>query len=144
VLGDIDLVRPLGIAGIRCAVVARPTGLARHSRFTDVVIEWADPWAAPRTVLSRLLDFGARQASAPVLYYQDDCDLLLVSRNRAALSESFRFVVPDPELVEDHVDKAASSGSPSGTACPCRRPAGSAPTTLSRLTGSVFPPPSRR
>ena len=44
VMGSIDLVRPLGLAGIRCAVVAHPTNIARFSRFTDAVIEWADPW----------------------------------------------------------------------------------------------------
>jgi predicted ATP-grasp superfamily ATP-dependent carboligase len=106
VLGDIDLVRPLGMAGIRCAVVARPTGLARHSRFTEIVIEWADPWSDPGTLLARLLAFGSSQDAAPVLFYQDDWDLLLVSRNRAALAERFRFVMPDAELVEDLVDKA--------------------------------------
>ncbi len=63
VIGDMDLVRPLALAGIRCAVVAPPGAASRYSRFTQVVLPWADPW------------------------------------ERA-------FVVPDPTLVEELVDKA--------------------------------------
>ena len=35
VMGSMDLVRPLGLAGIRCAVVARPGGASLYSRFTQ-------------------------------------------------------------------------------------------------------------
>ncbi|MCC2670222.1 MAG: ATP-grasp protein, partial [Armatimonadetes bacterium] len=44
VIGDIDLVRPLGLAGIRSAVVAKPGDPIRYSRFTEQVIDWLDPW----------------------------------------------------------------------------------------------------
>ncbi|HET8651938.1 MAG TPA: ATP-grasp domain-containing protein [Gaiellaceae bacterium] len=105
VIGDIDLLRPLGLAGIRCGVVAAPGAIVRYSRFTDAVIESVDPWKEPGELLARLLRFGEAQEARPVLYYQGDWDLLLVSRHREQLGEAFRFVVPDAELVEDLVDK---------------------------------------
>jgi predicted ATP-grasp superfamily ATP-dependent carboligase len=57
--------------------------------------------------LVQLLEaFAASQAERPVLFYQEDEYLLFVSRNRERLRESFRFVMPGSELVEDLVDKA--------------------------------------
>jgi D-aspartate ligase len=106
VLGDIDLVRPLGLAGIRCAVVAPPGDPIRYSRFTTHVLDWLDPWKDAEALVERLLEFAATQPAKPVLYYEEDRDLLLVSRHRSRLRDGFRFVVPDPELVENLVDKA--------------------------------------
>jgi predicted ATP-grasp superfamily ATP-dependent carboligase len=40
-----------------------------------------------------------------VLFYEEDRELLLISRYRERLSRHFRFVAPDPVLVEDLVDK---------------------------------------
>lgn len=105
-MGDMDLVRPLGLAGIRCAVVAPPGDPMRYSRFTSEVIEWQDTWKHAPEVVARLCAWGRRQSETPVLYYQEDRDLLMVSRYRKELGEVFRFVVPDTELVEDLVDKA--------------------------------------
>ncbi|MCW2248929.1 putative ATP-grasp superfamily ATP-dependent carboligase [Azospirillum fermentarium] len=106
VLGDLDLVRPLGLAGVRCAVVAPPGAPVRHSRYTHAVIgeEVAD--TAPAALLARLLDFARSQPAPPVLFYQDDAQLLLVSRRREALQPAFRMVIAGAELVEDLVDKA--------------------------------------
>src|ERR671936_438411 len=42
----------------------------------------------------------------PVFYYDGDADLLLLSRHRDRLRESFRFVVANADLVETLVDKA--------------------------------------
>lgn len=106
VMGDMDLVRPLGLAGIPCAVVARPGAAVRYSRFTRAVVEWADPWTEAERLVERLLEFARRQPQPPVLYYQEDRELLLVSRFRAALTPAFRFVIAEPELVEALVDKA--------------------------------------
>ena len=106
VIGDMDLVRPLGLAGIRCAVVARPGARVRYSRFTRAVLEWADPSGAGDVLVERLLCFAAAQASRPVLYYEGDWDLLLISRRRDELARGFGFVIPPRELVEDLVDKA--------------------------------------
>jgi D-aspartate ligase len=106
VIGSIDLVRPLGLAGIRCAVVAHPTNVARFSRFTERVIEWVDPWERPDELLELLVGYAAGQAERPVLYYEGDAELLLISRNRERLEPWLRFLLPEPERVEELVDKA--------------------------------------
>ena len=105
VIGGMDLVRPLGLGGIGCAVVAQPGRSTRYSRFTRAVIEWADPWREPAVLLERLMRFGSAEPEQPALFYEGDWDLLLVSRSRERLRGAFRFVVPDAQLVEDLVDK---------------------------------------
>ena len=100
-----DLVRPLGIAGIDCAVVAEPGDPPRFSRFKRAAVEWASPWEQAEQLVQNLIDFGMTQAEPPVLFYESDGELLLVSRYRNRLSNFFRFVVPDQTLVEDLVDK---------------------------------------
>lgn len=106
VIGSMDLVRPLGLAGIRCAVVARPHARVRYSRFTVDAIDWADPWREPEVLVDRLLAFGRGQPEPPVLYYDRDAVLLLLSRRREELQDVFRFVLPEAELVERLLDKA--------------------------------------
>ena len=105
VLGSMDLVRPLGLAGIRCVVAARPGAPPRFSRFTAARLEWTDPWRYPDVLARTLVTFGAAQAERPVLFYEEDGDLLFISRWRDALARAFHFVVPDATLVEDLVDK---------------------------------------
>jgi len=106
VIGEIDLVRSLGLAGIQCAVVSPPGDFTRYSRFAQVKLPWADSWRAPEELVEILLAFGRAQPDKPVLYYNGDWHLLVVSRFREQLEQVFRFVVPDPELVEDLVDKS--------------------------------------
>jgi D-aspartate ligase len=110
VIGTMDVVRPLGMAGIRCAVVAGPDDAARWSRHTVAVIPWRDPWREPERLLEALLGFATAQPAPPVLFYEGDWDLLLVSRQRERLARGFRFVVAAPELVEDLVDKERFAG----------------------------------
>jgi D-aspartate ligase len=107
VMGDMNLVRPLGLAGIHCTVVTQSDGLTRFSRFASEAILWPDEEIADGAdaLLDRLVQFGSSQAQRPVLFYEQDTQLLFVSRNRDALSEAFRFVIADPPLVEDLVDK---------------------------------------
>jgi len=105
VLGDSDLLRALSLADIPCAVVAAPGEPARYSRFARAVLDWADAWERPEQLLELLDRFAAAQATRPVLFYEEDRELLLISRYRERLSRHFRFVVPDPVLVEDLVDK---------------------------------------
>ena len=50
--------------------------------------------------------FAADRDQRPVLFYDGDWDLLLVSRYRRRLREGFDFIIPDATLVEDLVDKA--------------------------------------
>ncbi len=106
VIGSMDLVRPLGLAGIASAVVVEPDDVAAYSRFTRAVIPLADPRREPELLLERLLGFARTQPEPPVLFYGQDADLLFVSRHRDRLGEGFRFVIPDAELVEALVDKA--------------------------------------
>jgi D-aspartate ligase len=104
-MGDMDLVRPLGLAGVRCAVVVPPGAASRYSRFTEQSLPWADSWKQPDALVESLIEFAKTQTERPVLFYQTDGELLLVSRNRERLHKYFRFTVADPELVEALVDK---------------------------------------
>jgi D-aspartate ligase len=105
VIGEIDLVRALALAGIRSAVVAQPGNPARYSRAAVRVLEWRDPWAEPEALVERLLAFGRAQPERPILFYDGDWDALLVSRHRDELSEAFRFVIAESGLVEALLDK---------------------------------------
>ena len=104
-MGDMDLVRPLGLAGIACAVVAPPGSPPVHSRFNRATIPWRDFWEGGEGLVEALVRFGSEQPEPPVLYFEEDSQLLLVSRHRERLARAFRFAVADPELVEDLVDK---------------------------------------
>jgi D-aspartate ligase len=106
VIGDMDLVRPLGLAGIRCAVVAARNDPVSFSRFTRVRLDRQPLWDQPEAQVQVLERFGATAAARPVLFYQGDPDTLMVSRFRDVLGRHFRFVVPEADLVEDLVDKA--------------------------------------
>jgi D-aspartate ligase len=105
-MGEIDLVRALAMAHIRSAVMVQEGNPAQYSRAVSDTISWLDPAREPDALVERLLAFAARCSEPPVLYYDGDWDLLLVSRLRDRLSPAFRFVVADRELVEDLVDKA--------------------------------------
>lgn len=105
VMGDMNLVRPLGLAGIPCSVVAPPGSPPTHSRFVRSTIPWKDFWENSENLVEALLRFGAAQPEPPVLFYQEDSQLLLVSRNRDRLAHAFRFVMAHAELVESLVDK---------------------------------------
>jgi D-aspartate ligase len=109
VIGSMDLVRPLGLAGIHSAVVVAPDDVAVHSRFTRAVVPRADPARETELLLDRLMAFAETQPEPPVLFYGNDADLLFVSRQRERLRQGFRFVVADAELVENLVDKARFS-----------------------------------
>jgi len=105
VLGEIDLVRALALAGVRSAVGVPPGNPARYSRAAAHVLDWRDPCREPEALLERLLAFGRTQPERPVLFYDGDWDTLLISRYREQLSEAFRFVIADNELVESLIDK---------------------------------------
>jgi D-aspartate ligase len=101
-----DLIRPLGLAGIGCAAVAGPDDPTRFSRFTRRVVERHDAWKAPGEQVEALLRFSRQERAAPILFYESDAELLLVSRHREALAERFRFALPERQLVEDLLDKS--------------------------------------
>lgn len=105
VLGDIDLVRALGLARVPSTVLAPPGAPVRYSRHTRAMFPWHNAWENPEQLVDSLVRFGQAQPEPPVLFYQEDRTLLLVSRFREQLREGFRFVVPDAELVEQLVEK---------------------------------------
>jgi predicted ATP-grasp superfamily ATP-dependent carboligase len=105
VLGDTDLIRALGLAGIKCAVASRARSPIPHSRFVAERIEWANNWGDPDRVVANLVEYAAGCAQPPPLFYQHDGDLALVSRHREALRRGLRFVIGDAELVEQLIDK---------------------------------------
>lgn len=105
-LGDLDLITPLGRSGIPCVAVAEPGAPARRSRYVHRSIDLLPTWTEPEAMVERLVAAAAGAAEPPVLFYQSDPELLAVSRHRRRLASALRFVVADPELVEDLVDKA--------------------------------------
>src|SRR5207249_9923860 len=106
VMGDMDLVRPLGLAGIPCVAVAPRGAPTRFTRFARHALDWVDAWDAPEAQVDVLVRFAEAQPEPPVLYYEEDRELLLVSRFRDRLARAFRFVAADADLVEALVDKA--------------------------------------
>jgi D-aspartate ligase len=105
VMGDVDLVRTLGMAGIRSAAVTRPGWPADHSRFTAERVEWADNWGEPERLLQNILSFAAAMPAPPPLFFQHDGDLTFVSRMRDQLRPHLRFTIASAELIEQCVDK---------------------------------------
>lgn len=101
ILGDMDLVRPVGEAGVSCAVVAHRTDPTRWSKFTKAVIDADAPG-----LLDRMLEFGHTCDNRPVIFYEADWSLQLVSEHRETLGEVFRFVVPERADVERLLSKA--------------------------------------
>ncbi len=105
VMGDMDLLRPIAAAGIPCTVVAPPGAPSLYSRFAQARLHWDSSQDAGKRV-DALVEFGRAQSERPVLFYEGDEELLLLSRHRERLAQAFRFVIADARLVEDIVDKA--------------------------------------
>ena len=105
VLGTTDLVRPLGLAGLRCAVVAKPGAPVRYSRFVTAAFDWPQPWTDSEGLIDELVRWGKAQPEAPVLFYQLNDHLKFVSDHRAELSEAYRFVIAETHQVDDLLDK---------------------------------------
>ena len=106
VMGDMDLLRPLALAGVSCAVVSRPGVPSLYSRYARAHLAWDDYSSDTGKLLDALVGFGAAQTEPPVLFYEEDGQALFVSRHRERLAKTFRFVAAEPNLVEDLLDKA--------------------------------------
>jgi D-aspartate ligase len=105
VMGDVDMVRALGMAGIPVAFFGRDDEPARLSRHVRAALPWIDPWERQDELVDALLAFAAAQAQPPVLCPQTDATLLVASRHRERLAERFRQALADAELIEQLVDK---------------------------------------
>ena len=106
VLGDVDLVRALALAGIESDVMPIPGDPSPWSRSTRRTLERIDHWGRREEFVARLLDYARGEPEPPVLYFQTDGDVLAVSRHRDELAGAFRFVLAGAELIEDLLDKA--------------------------------------
>ena len=106
VMGDMDLLKPLTLAGIPCAVAARPGSPSLYSRHARACIPLDSEGEHHEATVGALLRFAQRQRERPVLFYEEDCQVLMISRYRERLASAFRFVVADAQLVEDLLDKA--------------------------------------
>jgi predicted ATP-grasp superfamily ATP-dependent carboligase len=104
-MGNTNLVRALGLAGISSTPVARADSPTAYSRFVDERVDWADNWGDGPGMLRNLLAFAERQPAPPVLFYQHDGDLVFVSRHRDELRPAFRFVIASRDRVDQLVDK---------------------------------------
>src|SRR6266403_5046067 len=92
VMGDMDMVRPLGLAGIPCAVVARRGGPQHYSRFTRASLDWTYSRASAEQLVDALVRFGSAQPERPILFYEHDEYVLLLARHRERLQKVFSFV----------------------------------------------------
>ena len=106
VLGDVDLVVPLGRAGIPVVLVSGSDEPARRSRHVRRWVPAVDHWTQPDLLVDRLLQAAGGESPRPVLFVQTDGDLLAVSRRRERLGHAFALPLADADLVEDLVDKA--------------------------------------
>ena len=105
-MGDMDLLRPLALAGAPCAVVTRAGGPSLYSRYVQSHLVWDDFTKDSEVLVDALLNFGKAQSEPPVLFYEEDAQVLLISRHRERLAQAFRFIIADETLVEDLLDKA--------------------------------------
>ena len=101
VVGDLDLVRPLGLAGVRPSVVCPEGHPTRFSRFAAGWIDSAGPDLA-----DRLVAWAQALPERPLLFIQTDAGLRLFVEASERLEAALRFVMPPAELVTDLLDKA--------------------------------------
>ena len=104
VLGDLDMVAPLALAGIRCSIVTPPGDPAAFSRRARA-IGWADPQTDPQGLLGLLLEHGRKQSEKPVLFFQSDSFTQFVGSHRDELAAAYRVLVAGQVLLEDLLDK---------------------------------------
>jgi D-aspartate ligase len=105
VMGDVDMVRALGIAGIQSAFFGFADDSARFSRHVRAALPWIDQWERPQEVVRELLAFARSQPWPPILFPQTDGTLLLCSRHREQLTAGLGLMLADPDLIEHLVDK---------------------------------------
>ncbi len=105
VMGDMDLLRPLALAAVPCAVIGRPGSPLLYSRYAVSRLVWGDYDDPTQKLVELLVAFGTAQAEPPVLFYQEDGQTLLISRHRERLAKAFRFTIAKAELVEELLDK---------------------------------------
>jgi predicted ATP-grasp superfamily ATP-dependent carboligase len=105
VMGDVDLVRALGVAGISSAFFGFADDSARLSRHVRVSLPWMDQWERQEELAEALLALALAQPQPPVLFPQTDAALLLASRYRERLAEGLQLMLADRQLLDQLLDK---------------------------------------
>jgi D-aspartate ligase len=104
--GSLNVLRCFGAAGIPVMVVdSDAESLTLRSRYARAKQVIACPREEPNKAVEDLVSVGKAFAERPMLAFDSDAMLLLVSRNREALGRYYRFLLPDPDMVEDLVGK---------------------------------------
>jgi hypothetical protein len=106
VMGSMDLVRPLALAGIHSAVVSRPGTPSLYSRFTTTSCPCRTSRSARTSSSRRSLASVPRSPPRPSCSTRRIRSFSSCPGNASGLSRAFRFVIGDPVLIEDLVDKA--------------------------------------
>ncbi len=149
-IGDVDMVGALAAGGIPTMLFDRADSDARFSRHVRGLLPFRDPAEAPDEVVRTLVGWARTQPEPPVLISQTDDGLLLTSRRRADLAPHLRFVIAEPDLVEQLVDKsrfqalAERMGLPIPRAHRLSPRAGEAPPALDLRFPVVLKPLQRR
>lgn len=107
-MGDLNLVRAVGLAGLRSVVISR-NPRTEWSRYCGATVRITPPSENMERAAGQLVELARSFRSRPVLFYSNDAQLLMVSRFRDLLSPCYRFRLPDADLVERFVDKSRFS-----------------------------------
>ena len=103
-MGDLNLVRAVGRAGLTAMVITGNPRTAR-SRYCSVARTLTSPITDVEQSARELCELGRSLRGTPTLYYSNDAQLLMVSRFRRQLDPYYRFLLPDDSLINDLVDK---------------------------------------
>jgi predicted ATP-grasp superfamily ATP-dependent carboligase len=109
-MGGLSIIRPLGREGIPAVSVVTPEKKKEReqdhlSRYVRQTLSVPSALTDADALVAELLKFGSSVRDRPVLFVDNDDDLLFLSRHRERLSRRFRFALPSSELLEDLVDK---------------------------------------
>lgn len=103
-LGAIAATRELGLAGVPVVVAGPRRGPASRSRFATY-LETPDLYESTQRWADALCEWGARQATKPVLFASEDAGLLAAEKHHEQLSRYFLKPHPAPDVILGVVDK---------------------------------------
>lgn len=106
ICGNLNLIRCFADTSLTPALVTwDANNLALHSRYARRQVLIANPDIDPQRALEDFITIGQVLPHRPALFYDDEAMLLFTSRHRDVLEKHFRFLIPDPQLVEDLTNK---------------------------------------
>src|SRR3954471_4180249 len=141
-VGDDDMVRALGLAGLPCLLVAQPSNAARWSRFVTGVLD-----VRRADLADALVAHAHAQSEPPVLFLQEDDSLRFADRHRKRLSSAFRLALAPSELLADLLDKPRFQALAAELGLPVPRAVcvnGTTPSELADLRPPLLVKPAQR